>query len=254
MPEKIPVLLVDDEPLILDAVEAMFAPYPSFAVVGKVTGKAEALRFVSRHAVQVAFLDIQMEGDNGFALADALHERAPEIVIVFLTGHAGFALEGYDHAPVDFLVKPVEPERFAQTLHRIESILRGKRPEPKPTARVGVYTESGFTLVDVANVCYLEKQDRKVRIVQRSGEALWSGASMQELEDIFSEYGFFRCHQSYLVPLQEVERIAQERFGRSYWLYLRGGDHPVPLSRRKYTELKELLRETDSPIYKGDFP
>jgi len=88
----------------------------------------------------VAQSGISIKGKNGFALASYIRKYFPQILMVFLTGHAGFALEGYDYEPVDFLVKPIINERFAQTLKRVERKLAGISDETRKP-RIGFYTD-----------------------------------------------------------------------------------------------------------------
>ena len=241
MPDKIRVLLVDDEKYILDSMTALLSEFPDFTVAGTATSKDEATEFLKSNPVDAAFLDIQMPDGNGFTLASYMKENYPEICTVFLTGYAGFALEGYDYEPVDFLVKPVDEVRFAQTLERIKTKISGKNPERKPV-QIGVHTDEGFSMVSVEDILYLTTRGRKVVFVLKSGENLSSGMSMSELEAILTEYDFFRCHQSYLIPLSRLTSVSPD-IGRSYRLTLRGVEESIPVSRRKHLELERYLSE-----------
>lgn len=236
------LFLVDDESLIRQEMRELLEQYEGISVVGEAENITETLEFLHSNAVDIIFSDIQMKGGSGFELAKQIHAQYPDILIVFLTGYAEFALDGYTYGPVDFLVKPVGRERLEQTLERIRERLYGT-PKRRETIQIGVQTEDGYRIFHVEEIAYLEKQDRKVRIVKKNGESIKSGETMQELEEIFSEYGFFRCHQSYLVPLADVTVIRQELFGRAYKLKLRGSEMELPLSRRKYYEIREVLKE-----------
>ncbi|MCD8106603.1 MAG: LytTR family DNA-binding domain-containing protein [Oscillospiraceae bacterium] len=244
---KIRVILVDDEPYVLDTVAALLQEYPDFSVVGTAESRDEALEILETTAIDAAFLDIQMPNGSGFMLASDIHKKLPGVSIVFLTGHAGFALEGYDYAPVDFLVKPVKRERFAETLQRIRDHQSGSNRSSEPI-KVGISTDDGMFLIDVNDIVYLEKKNRKVAVIRKSGEPLMTSASMQEMENVLSEYGFYRCHQSCLIPLSMAESLSSEEVGRSYRLTLKGVSEPIPVSRRKMPELKRLLQENISVL------
>lgn len=239
---EIRVLLVDDEAEIRGAVREMLVCHSEFRVVGEADGQAAALALLEKCPVQVVFSDIQMAGGSGFALAEAVHRNYPEVLVVFLTGYANFALDGYTYGPVDFLLKPVSRERFEQTLERIKERLnwRGGRNEP---AHIGFQTDEGYRIMSVGEIAYLEKEERKVKIVGKDGSVTRTGRSMQELEEILLDYDFFRCHQSYLVPLGDIQEIRKERIGRAYRVRLHGCDTDLPLSRGKYYELMDMLQE-----------
>lgn len=236
------VLLVDDEAEVRRCVRELLASSPGFCVAGEAEGREAALRFLEDRRVDVMFSDIQMDGGTGFELAEAVHRRYPDLLVVFLTGYASFALDGYLYGPVDFLVKPVSRERLEQTLERVrERLSRASGPAQAP--RVGIATEGGYRIADPAEIAYLEKDERRVKILWKDGSRDHTGKSMQEMEEILLDYGFFRCHQSYLVPLGDIESIRKESFGRSYRVLLRGVPGGLPLSRQKYYELRDLLRE-----------
>lgn len=234
------VLLVDDDRELCGSVRDMLAEEPQFSVLGEAGSKAEALDMLREHPADIVFTDIQMEGGSGFELAEAVHRLYPGILVVFLTGFANFALDGYLYGPVDFLVKPVRRERLEQTLERIRERLRGDPGRAEPV-RIGIPTDAGYRIVETSQIAYLMKEERKVKIVWRDGSCDYTGKTMQEMEEILMDYGFFRCHQSYLTPLADITGIQKELFGRTYKLQL--GTVELPLSRVKYYELKELLRE-----------
>ncbi len=235
------LLLVDDEPQVCAAMGELLTSYPAFRVVGEAHSREEALNLLEKQGAEAVFTDIQMDGGSGFELAEEIHARSPETLVVFLTGYANFALEGYVYGPVDFLVKPVSPERLEQTLARIEARL-AQRQRPAEHSRLGLPTEDGYRLVDPEDIGWLEKDARRVKVIWKDGSWVHTGKSMQELEEMFSDYGFFRCHQSYLVPVRNISSIQKESFGRTYQLRLLGGE-TLQLSRQKYYELKELLQK-----------
>lgn len=234
------VLLVDDDGDTRRSVRDMLADDPRFRVAGEAGSKAEALDLLRERPADVVFSDIQMEGGSGFELAEAVHREHPEILVVFLTGYANFALDGYLYGPVDFLVKPVRRERLDQTLARVRERLLS-RPGPAGSARIGIPTDSGYRIVKAEEIAYLAKDGRRVKIVWKSGGADHVGKTMQELEEMLLDHDFFRCHQSYLIPLADVRGIRKERFGQVYNVLLPGAE--LPLSRKRYYDLRDILKE-----------
>lgn len=238
---EIRLILVDDEPQVCTSMSSLLKEYPAFAVVGEAHSRQEALTLLQEQGAEAVFTDIQMDGGSGFELAEEIHTCSPETLVVFLTGYANFALEGYIYGPVDFLVKPVSHERLEQTLARIENRL-AQRQKPVERSRVGLPTEEGYRLVDPEEIGWMEKDARRVKVIWKDGTWVHTSKSMQELEEMFGDYGFFRCHQSYLVPIGNISSIQKESFGRTYQLRLVCGG-TLQLSRQKYYELKDLLQK-----------
>lgn len=234
------ILLVDDEAELRTSIREMLASDPAFQVIGEAESKTEALNILREHSADIVFSDIQMDGGSGFELAEAIHKRHPKTQVVFLTGYANFALDGYLYGPVDFLVKPVRQERLDQTLARIKERLLGSLGWAM-SAHIGIPTDSGYRIIKTEEIAYLAKDGRRVRIVWRDGASDYVGKTMQELEEILLDYGFFRCHQSYLIPLHDIQGIQKELFGQAYKVQLQ--ETELPLSRKKYYKLKEILQE-----------
>ena len=241
MSTQIRVMLVDDVPDARQQFREMLAAYPDILVAGQAGSREEALALLQTTPVDVLFSDIQMQGGSGFELAEAVHRMHPGTQIVFLTGYAEFALDGYIYGPIDFLVKPVTRERLERTLERVRESLSGVPRHP--SARLGFQTGNGYQIVNTQDIAYLERENRRVLLVRKDGSTESIGKSMQEVEELLSDYGFFRCHQSYLVPVADIERIEKDAFGRTYRIRLHDSGQAVPLSRKKYYALRDILRE-----------
>lgn len=243
---NIKVLLVDDEALVREMIKKMLQNLTNVTTIGEAEGMQEALEIMRHQKVDVVISDIQMEHGSGFELASRMHEVYPQTFLVFLTGHASFALDGYEYGPVDFLVKPVNMERLSHTFDRIQERIDERNHRTKER-NVGIQTEQGYEVFWTGDIAYIEKENRKLRIVRKDGSSVLTSESMQEFEEMFEDYGFFRCHQSYLIPLRDISEIQQDTFARSYHIRLKGCQTEIPLSRRKYSILKEVIqKENDS--------
>lgn len=236
-------LLVDDDASCLDALRSALKLFPQVTVTAAVPGGREALPVLHQGGIDLVFLDIEMEEFSGFELARHIHTVYPNVLFIFLTGHVDFALEGYEYAPVDFLVKPVNPLRLERALHRAEELLAGRREYPDGDERIGIRTNSGVEFIPVADIFYVEKKGRKIFLVDTSGRRHPASDSLQKLEDILEPYEFFRCHQSFLIPLHKIRRIGTDEIRGTYQLELDGLDQTIPVSREKYSELRGLLMQ-----------
>ena len=247
---KIRVLIVDDDQHAIQLLKSYLKAYAYIEVVGTCNHGEAAMDFMRNHPVDLLFLDIEMDGINGLQLAKHLQSIYPEIMIIFVTGHAGFALKGYESHPVDFLTKPVNVLRLEKALNRVKELKSSTPVAAKDTNhKIGMKVDGGIHIVHVHNIIYIQKKGRKILIHCRNGEVLHSNDTMKNLETIFSAYDFYRPHQSFIVPLEQIKAIFPDAYSRSYSIQLTDDPTLIPLSRDKYQELKDLLLSKGVAIY-----
>lgn len=236
------VLLVDDEPHCREHLAALLSEFPYVEVIGTASGGAEAVSRLRQTQADLAFLDIEMGDVSGFELARHLRLAYPDIMLVFLTGHVDFALDGYEFKPLDFLIKPVNPIRLERVLLQARDLLEKREVKAAPSVRIGLHVDGGLEIIQVNSILYIEKQGRKVYLVSDDGRRYQSSDSMQKLQSIFEPYGFFRCHQSFLVQLDAIRGIRLDESKGYHNILLSSNAHgSIPLSRGKYSELRERL-------------
>lgn len=170
-------------------------------------------------AFDLLLLDIQMEGQSGMALAKELYRRQFPGRFLFITGYAEYALEGYDVHPIHYLLKPVEPDLLKDVLlrdweenHRMKNLL----------LRSGGKTLS----LPIADIRYMESRNHTLVIHTAKAEYNFP-LSLSEAENITPPGVFYRCHNSFLVNIRQVEEI-----GRTS-LRLRDKE-TLPMGRRYY--------------------
>lgn len=233
------VLIVDDDaPSLNMSRKAMEALLPAENIRCASTA-AETIAILGEGQVDLVFLDIDMPDTSGFSIAEYLGKNCPQVKFVFLTGYVDFAARSYDYEPLDFLTKPIDLMRLRKTLERYE--LRSQ-PSTTPPAceRIAIDTNDGFTLVYPAEIAYIGKEHRVLMLHCLNGNQFVVRHSLDELESIFSDFGFFRIHQSYLVPLNNITSVRPARFGRTYEAVL-GEGVCLPVSRDKYQKLRSFL-------------
>ncbi|HJB90781.1 MAG TPA: LytTR family DNA-binding domain-containing protein [Candidatus Eisenbergiella merdigallinarum] len=170
-------------------------------------------------AFDLLLLDIQMEGQSGMALAKELYRRQFPGRFLFITGYAEYALEGYEVHPIHYLLKPVEPSQLEDVLlrdweehHRVKNLL----------LRSGGKTLS----LPVADIRYMESRNHTLTV--RTAKAEYNlPLSLSEAENLAPPGVFYRCHNSFLVNIRQVEEIERTS------LRLRDGTQ-LPMGRRYY--------------------
>ena len=209
-------IICDDETASLSLMETLVRTWSA-------ERKCEAKITLCRNAEQFLFLwedkkdadiiilDIDMPGMNGIRLARRLREEGGAAQIIFATGLAEYALEGYDVEAVSYLIKPVDNARFFACLNKAKE--RSLKEEPVLVLR----TAEGMARIKLADICYLESDahDTQVHCVSAAGaEDVQTGRTgIREMEARLAELsgGFFRIHRSYVVNLAYVSRISKRQ-------------------------------------------
>lgn len=242
------VLLVDDEPLSLEALRHALQVFSYVTIAGTASSGSEAIASLQRKTVDLVFLDIEMGDVSGFEVARNIQTAYPDTLIVFQTGHVGFALDGYEYKPLDFIVKPVNLLRLERILLKATEVIEKRKAPKHSSVRLGLPMDGRIEIIQVDDILYIEKAGRRVFLVNRAGKELTVHLSLQKLQDMFEPFGFFRCYQSFLVQMSTIRSIYLDSSKHSYNIALNGTDRVIQLSRSKYGELRERLMRDGTMI------
>ena len=227
------VAIVEDEPLARRRLKRLLGSIPDAECVGEANDATAALSMIPEVRPEVLLLDVEMPGMTGLELLSRLEVRP---AIVFVTAYENYAVNAFDAAAADYLVKPVTLPRLAEALQRARRWLRAEEQ-----VDVVLYSRHGSDLRSVmaSSVDYFEAQGDYV--------AAWSGnrsvllqRSMGDLEAALPSGRFARIHRSVLVNLHAVTSV-RPHGGHRLALTLRSGATVVS-SRRRTAELRALLR------------
>lgn len=232
------ILIVDDEPFSMEESRKNISMYAEESRIHTASNSVEVMRVLQSIPIDLAFVDIEMPDNDGFAIAGYIQSAQPGAKYVFLTGHTELGARSYDYEPLDFLCKPVNVLRLQKTFQRFEKARAQGRDAME---QIGIEGTGGFVLVSPAEILYITRESRKT-IVCCEKNSYTVKNSLDELELIFSEYDLFRCHQSYLLSLRHVTGVVQSDFGQTYLAVLGNGQR-IPVSRGKYGAMQEKLRE-----------
>lgn len=237
-------LIADDEPLLsLSLKTALGEAWPELEIVAVVPNGLEAVQAAERLRPDVAFLDIRMPGMTGIEaaaeIADRLGEAAP--AIVFVTAYDEYATRAFDLAAVDYVLKPVAPERLAGTVTRLkarrfdlEELTRQLRAldtlvqKGEPLRHVRAGAGNAVKLIPVDEVCYFQAADKYTTVVTAAGEDL----IRTPLKDLAAQLpGIFQqVHRGTIVNLKHVAAAVRDETGRVS-LKLRARKETLAVSR-----------------------
>lgn len=243
--KAITVLIVDDDSRSLHLSREAMGHLVDPGRIRCAQSAAETIAVLKGERIDLAFLDIDMPDTSGFSIADYIRKNQPQVRYVFLTGYVDFAARSYDYEPLDFLTKPIDLMRLQKTLERYEA--RSAPGRDYSRERIAVDTSVGFALLSPGEIAYVSKQLRTVKLHCLSGEEYVVRHSLDELKSIFSDFGFFRVHQSNLVPLSNIVSVRPSRFGKTYEAVL-SDQTCLPVSRDKYQKLRTFLASKGIPF------
>ncbi len=233
------VLLIDDTRLARRELRHLLAEHPDIRIVGEAANATEALALLAGQPAELLFLDIQMPGKDGFELLEAL-DTAPEVI--FVTAYDQFAIKAFEYNALDYLQKPVSPERLVRALDKVREKLseRDAQLEAVMTEQDQVFVKDGERcwFVSLKDIRLFEVLDNYTRIYFGEERPLIP-KSLNYLESRLDPRVFFRANRQQIVNTKWIERI-EPWFSGTIRLHLREGT-VVEVSRRQTVQFKERM-------------
>jgi two-component system response regulator AlgR len=240
------ILIVDDEALARARLRTLLGDCkaPSAQVVAEAANAQQACAALAGQTVDLLLLDIHMPGMDGLQLAQQLQAQPRPPAVVFVTAHAGHALQAFDLAAADYLTKPVRLDRLQQALQKVERLLQVTPAlEPDLMQDVLVIHDRGRTeRVPLASVLYL-KAELKYITVRTAGRSYVLDGSLSELEARHASV-FIRVHRNALVArraLRSLEKHFDPEEGEGWAVRLQGLDEALMVSRRQLAAVREAM-------------
>jgi DNA-binding LytR/AlgR family response regulator len=241
-------LIADDEPLLRERLMSLLGPlWPELEIVAQARNGREAVELFEDCRPQIAFLDVHMPGMNGIEAARCIGGNAQ---VVFVTAFDRYAVEAFRQGAIDYLMKPVETERLADTVRRLkerlavnpppqpagydatlEQLARQLREQIAPPSRlkwIKASVGAVVKLIPVDEIVYLKSDNKYTLVVWDGGEALIR-KSIRELADQLDPEAFVQVHRSAIVSLARVSQFVH--LGDGGEVHLRERAEKLPVSR-----------------------
>lgn len=232
-------MIVDDERLARENLRGLLATYEEIVVIGEARNSQEARRMISDQRPDLVFLDIQMPGGSGFDLVEQL-EFPP--LIIFVTAFDNYAIRAFEVNALDYLLKPVEPERLARAIKRV-----GRR-DSEPYGAIGllrltdrVFLDTGRQAVflGVADIAAIRAEGNYTQVVDVSGQSYLVRVPLHKWEARLPADGFILLDRSLLINLSHLRRYVLQT--RRAELFLAGMAQPFILGRTGLRRFKEKV-------------
>lgn len=232
-------LLIDDERLARNELKRLLKDFPEIEVIGEAANAREAVQLIGDLQPDLVFLDIQMPGKTGFELLEEL-DRVPQVI--FVTAYDEHALKAFEINALDYLMKPVEPQRLAEAVNK----LKPKTDEPVITNDHPL-TEHDQVFVKDGERCWFVKLS-DIRLFESVGNyaKVYFGTnkplilkSLNALEERLDKKVFFRANRKHIINLRMVDKI-EPYFNGGLLIDLHGGEK-IEVSRRQAVKFKEMM-------------
>jgi two-component system LytT family response regulator len=257
---RISCLIVDDEPLARDAVRACIGADPDLEIVGEATDGAEALALIERHRPGLVFLDVQMPEIGGFEVLQVLEmKRVANPIIIFVTAHDQYALRAFEAQALDYLLKPIDEQRFRRavtaaklrivtgrgwyTAEQLVRVLAEQGFLRRQAARIAVKSKGGIVFVRLDEVEWIEAQGNYLRL-HLDSESHLLRETMNSFEVKLDPAHFIRIHRSTIVNVDHIRNI-EPWFTGEYIVRMNSGKE-LTLTRSYRDNLRRLMGEDAS--------
>jgi two-component system LytT family response regulator len=238
-------LLIDDERLARNELRRLLAKHADITIVGEAANSDEARARVGELEPELLFLDIQMPGDDGFALLESLEPPLPQVI--FTTAYDEFAVKAFEFNALDYLMKPVDPVRLAAALDKLQRQAEHPSGASSPAERPSRLAPDDKVFVREGERCWFVEL-KSIRLMESEGNYTrvhFGDAqpqlfrSLNAMEERLDPRSFFRANRRQIINLAWIDRI-EPWFSGGLLVHLKGG-LKVELSRRQAQAFREQM-------------
>jgi len=253
----ISTIVVDDEQLACDELSYLLKDFPEVDVIATGSNGLEAIELIRRMEPDLVFMDVNMPGVDGMGVVRQLREKGVELPhVIFVTAYDQYAVEAFRLEALDYLLKPVDKVRLAESVDRARrAVQERKAPETSlggvaappvsqsaPRNKLAVRCNNRHFIVDASEVIYATIDNGLITLVTTNLEGHSNYRTIEDLQAALDRDQFWRVHRSYLVNINRIKEVVPW-FKSSYQLRMDDKKHTeVPVSRVQTRRLRELFK------------
>ncbi len=233
-------IIVDEERLARVNLRRLLEPFPEIEIAGEARSCASALELINLHNPQLIFLDIQLHGETGFDLLELIDNS---IKIIFVTAYDEYAIRAFEMNAVDYLSKPVNPERLRVAIERVKNRENNQKSETKSYE----YSDSIFVpsnnyasrFIKISSITFIEPVGNYSKIVTIEGKHCLVLKTLKQWQEELPDKYFVRIHRSSIVNKEHIDHIEKD-LKTHHRAYLKNIPEPFEVSRRYAKKLRAL--------------
>ncbi len=252
-------IVVDDEPLAREELAFLLKAHPDVRVVAEGCNGVEAFQLIKEHQPDVVFVDVAMPGQNGLELVRRLLDKKSKAKVphmIFATAYDQYAVQAFELNAIDYLLKPIDKSRLAQSLERVrrlmdapqhsneklEELMRMLAKGPQHQAKLLLRSNGRLLLIDSNELIFATIEDGLITMSTKDMEGESNYRTIEELQANLDPAVFWRTHRSFLVNINHIKEVVPW-FKSSYQLRMNDRKNTeIPVSRAQTKRLRELLK------------
>jgi two-component system, LytTR family, response regulator len=233
-------IIVDDERLARVNLKKLLEPHPEIEITGEASSCNSAIELINLHKPQLIFLDIQLSGETGFDLLEIIDNS---IKIIFVTAYDEYAIRAFEVNAIDYLLKPVNPERLKVSIDRVINREKTQKSEAKSYE----YSDSIYVrlnnyasrFIKISSITFIEPVGNYSKIVTIEGKHCLVLKTLKQWQEELPDNNFVRIHRSSIVNIEHVDHI-EKKSNTQHMAFLKNIAKPLEVSRRYAKKLKSL--------------
>jgi DNA-binding LytR/AlgR family response regulator len=201
-------IALDDEPLALEVLITLCRKIPFIDLLHTFTSFSKAHQYLSSYPVDLIFLDIEMPDKNGLDFLKAIKQN---IMVIFTTAHSKYAVEGFNVNAIDYLLKPIEVDRFKIACNKANDFFIYSNTSASKLQNC-LYVRSEYALIKILHneICYLQTMDDYIKIHTTDGKIVLTLMSMKKILEKLPSNEFIRVHRSFAVSISNISSIRNQ--------------------------------------------
>jgi two-component system LytT family response regulator len=249
----ITAILIDDDQNLRNGMKQLLSRYANqIKIIGEADSVESGVEAIEKLQPQVVFLDIQLNDGTGFDILENVASRNGKSTshIVFITAHEQYAIKAFRFSALDFLLKPVDPDELEIVVGKIKDILEKNdnhahidllleniRKKVDNFKRIALSNSDGIHLFEVSDIIRCESEDNYTKFFIKNSKPILISRTLKEYEELLTEHGFVRVHQSHLINLAYLKSFIKKDGG----YVIMADNSNIPISQRKKESLQEIL-------------
>src|SRR5580704_3297634 len=201
-------IAVDDEPLALEVLKKYIAKIYFLELKGVFTDAYEAKKALDNESVDLIFLDIQMPDINGIEFSKLVNKKTT--AVIFTTAFSEYAVEGFNVDAIDYLLKPIEYDRFLKSVYKAKEYVKYMTNQEVQDGYIFVKSDYQMTKINLKEILYIEGLDDYIKIYLPQ-KSILTLMTLKTITQKLPSKEFLRIHRSYIVPISKIENISKSK-------------------------------------------